>query len=657
MKSIKVKFAAIVLTLVVLALGLLSGLNYWQAQKIIVQDAEQELTGKAQSSAVQIGGWLDSNKRDIATLARSPIIASGKREIIMPYLSAELSNAKIYEGLIWIDEKGDSFDQKGVTRNLAERDYFQHSIKGETFISNPIVSKETNKTVVVISAPIRAENRIIGVVAAMTHIEELEKLVSDVKTGETGYAYMIRGDGVIIMHPNKELVNSISCLNDPNAPPTLKAATEKMIKGEQGILNYENFGSKKYLAYAPVTGCNWSIGVNVPVNEVRAKLNTFTWTSLSISLIVLIIATVVVMIMASRFAKPLRKLETAAECIADGDLTLTTINVNSQDEMGHVARAFETMVGNLRSLVQHINGSSEQVAASSQELTANAEQVAQVAGQVSASITDTAQGVERQVNVVEGALLMVEKISSGAQEEAAKTGNAITIATKAVNAAATGNRAVESAINQMNNIRQTVDNSAQVVSELGEQSKEIGQIVETISGLAGQTNLLALNAAIEAARAGEQGRGFAVVAEEVRKLAEQSQAAAKLIATLISDIQSKTDKAVAAMANGTQEVKIGTEVVNQAGRSFIDIDTHIKQVASLSQEAADGMNRLAKFSKQVLTSMKEVEGVSREIAGQTQSISAATEEQSASMEEIASSSHHLSQLAEELQGAINKFRM
>ena len=85
--------------------------------------------------------------------------------------------------------------------------------------------------------------------------------------------------------------------------------------------------------------------------------------------------------------------------------------------------------------------------------------------------------------------------------------------------------------------RQTVSRSAQVVTKLGENSKEIGQIVETISGIAGQTNLLALNAAIEAARAGEQGKGFAVVAEEVRKLAEQSKAAAERIANLIEGIQ------------------------------------------------------------------------------------------------------------------------
>ncbi|CQR70906.1 Methyl-accepting chemotaxis protein McpA [Sporomusa ovata DSM 2662] len=657
MNSIKAKLGVIVITLFIFALSLLAGLNFWQAEKIIIQDVETELAGKAQGSAVQIGGWLDSNKRDIATLARSPIITSGTRETIVPYLNTELSNAKIYESLIWVDEKGNYVDYNGETGTLAERDYFQRSIKGEAVVSDPVVSKKTDKLVVAISTPVRFENRITGVLVALINIGEIEKIVLELKAGDTGYAYVIRGDGIIIVHPNKELVNKVSSMTDPNAPPELISATEKMTKGELGIVSYGYLGTTKYLAYAPIPGYNWSIGVNVPSREVKAKLNAFTWTSLTISLIVLLIAAIIVLIVATKIATPLKKLKDAAEGIAAGDISLMSINISSKDEMGHLAHAFEMMVGNLRGLVQQINGSSEQVAASSQELTANAEQLAQVAGQVSTSVTSTAQGIGDQVAVVDKALVLVEKIASGAHEEAIKTGNVIDITAKAVSAATEGNHAVVSAISQMNNIRQTVEHSAQVVAELGEQSKEIGQIVDTISGIAGQTNLLALNAAIEAARAGEQGRGFAVVAEEVRKLAEQSQAAAKQIATLIGDIQSKTDKAVITMANGTQEVKKGSDVVDQAGKAFTDIDLHINKVASIAQAAADGMQQLAASSQQVVESMKEVETFSREISSQTQSISAATEEQLASMEEISASSHHLAQLAEQLQGAVAKFKM
>ena len=138
-------------------------------------------------------------------------------------------------------------------------------------------------------------------------------------------------------------------------------------------------------------------------------------------------------------------------------------------------------------------------------------------------------------------------MSAGIQQVAVNANAVSGMADKTTNAASQGDKAVDAAINQMKNIERSVSSSAQVVAKLGERSKEIGQIVDAISGIAGQTNLLALNAAIEAARAGEQGRGFAVVAEEVRKLAEQSQEAAKQIANLISEIQTETDSAVVAM--------------------------------------------------------------------------------------------------------------
>jgi len=380
-------------------------------------------------------------------------------------------------------------------------------------------------------------------------------------------------------------------------------------------------------------------------------------TSISFVSIIIILAVTAAFItwFARRIARPIREIEAVADRIAGGDISMRQLGISSNDEIGRLGQSFERMTDNLRRLVQQILGVTEQVAASSEELTANAEQSAQAASQVAASITATAQGADRQSAKVADAVRVVEQISAGTRRESDHTISAVDIVKQAVAAAAQGNLAVDTAVRQMNQIQVTVDDSAKVVTELGERSKEIGKIVETISSIAGQTNLLALNAAIEAARAGEQGRGFAVVAEEVRKLAENSQNAAKQIEALIGDIQAKTDTAVEAMNHGTREVKKGTEVVDQAGVAFRNIMEQVNEVAAISQGVSDGLSVLTTNSDQVLAAVKEVEGISREIASQSQNISASTEEQSASMEEIASSSQALAQLAEDLQQAVRKF--
>lgn len=361
------------------------------------------------------------------------------------------------------------------------------------------------------------------------------------------------------------------------------------------------------------------------------------------------------LLLARMIVRPLRDMVVLAKEMAAGNLRSRAIDVSSRDEVGQLSQAFNEMANNLRQLVQQVAKSSQQVAAASGGLTEGAEQSAQAATQIATSIMEVAEGSEKQSRAAHDTTNVVEQMSADILQVSTRASTVVTVANQSAVTASEGSKAVEAAIEQMGKIEATVAGSAAVVAKLGERSHEIGQIVDTISGIAGQTNLLALNAAIEAARAGEQGRGFSVVAEEVRKLAEQSQEAAKQIAALIGEIQGETAQAVTTMQAGTREVKTGTDVVNTAGVAFGQIANMVSQLSKQVQDISIAISHMESSGGQIVNAVREIEEISRHTAAETQTVSAATEQQSASMQEIAASSQRLAQMAQDLEDAVKRF--
>ncbi len=657
MKSIQMKLTVTVMIIFAVALSVLGGLNYWKARQIIISNLNQEITTLANNSANDVNDWLETRKSEMIVMAVAPVVQNGNLEVIKPFLTNAANANKFYDAIGYIAPNGAFVNSTGATGSLADRDYFSQAMKGETVISDPIIAKSTGHLVAVAAVPVKVDGRVVGVVYGSIDLEAIGKKVAEIKVGKTGYAYMLKGDGVTIANPNKDLVMKDNPLKSDKTPPALRQTAEKMTKGEAGMTTYEYNSVQKLVGFAPVKSAGWSLAITQPVSEATEELNTLTWISLITIVVVLILASLIIAWFARRIAQPIQTLELAANKIAGGDLSQAHLNISSNDEIGRLAKSFEQMAQNVRALIKQIHSDAEHLAASSEELTASADQSSQATNQVAISIQEVASGAAEQMEAANSAAAIVTEMSAGIEEIAANASSVASQTESAADKAVKGGAAVEKAVSQMGQIEQTVNTSAAVVAKLGERSKEIGQIVDAISGIAGQTNLLALNAAIEAARAGEQGRGFAVVAEEVRKLAEQSEEAAKKIAGLIGEIQVDTDKAVQAMQTGTREVKTGAEVVNAAGASFREIAELVTEVSDQVKQISKAIQEMAQGSQKIVESVDRIDGLSKKSAGEAQSVSAATEEQLASMEEIATSSRALATLAQELQTAVVKFRI
>ena len=380
-------------------------------------------------------------------------------------------------------------------------------------------------------------------------------------------------------------------------------------------------------------------------------------TTTLVALIIVVVLSVITLVLLLRSIKnSVDTILEGARHIAAGDLR-SKIMLDGDDEFAHIAHQFNTMVESMQKMIRKIKATATDVAGSSEELTANANQSAQVTQNVAQSITEVAEAAEKQMSIVTKSSATIDDFQHGLEEVIANQRHAREQTQATAQKATEGNSFVQSTVEQMNSIAQTVQQTGEIVGKLGERSKEIGNIVEIISNISGQTNLLALNAAIEAARAGEHGRGFAVVAEEVRKLAEESQNASQKISDLIQSIQEETSQAVASMEEGRREAEKGKENVTATGESFSEILTMIGDVKKASLAVSERVLQLREDMSTIVDGMGEVDTSAKGIGSESQNVSAATEEQAAGMEEIASSSRSLANMANDLQTETDKFKV
>jgi len=398
-------------------------------------------------------------------------------------------------------------------------------------------------------------------------------------------------------------------------------------------------------------------GGSKAVADAHATESTALRLLIIILVVSLIVGAVLAIMLARHISRPLAAVTKVAQAVAEGDLNVQMPDIKNRDEIGVLSRAVEEMVHSLREIIGEVLIQSESVAATSQELSAASEEATAASTQISDTLAQLAAGSTDQAISVGETSSIIEQLSASAQQVAANAEIVSQSSSNAAKAAEVGALQAENAVQKIDKIREVSTQTAEAVAQLGDQSKQIGQIVDVIKGIADQTNLLALNAAIEAARAGEQGRGFAVVAEEVRKLAEQSSMSATQIATLIGNIQRETERAVGVMEKGKGDVAAGVEAVNLAGNSFRTIVEEVNTVVAQIQLVTSATHQMAMGSTKAVQSVESIGVIAEQSAANAQNVFTASGEQAATMESVSQSAEALAKLGESLMRVVAKFKV
>lgn len=437
-------------------------------------------------------------------------------------------------------------------------------------------------------------------------------------------------------------------------------------KGETFIGKANVAGRDNFAAYTPLKDAGGTIigifGVGLEINEtIVSAVHNAEWQIIILAVIEVLLTVVLIYFSTIPLVRRLKRVSGALQQVANGDLTVEKIDVNtdvpSKDEIVALTTSYNVMTEHLRRLIKGVEQTLKKLTQSSEGLSASVDQTKMTITQVSAAIHQVALGADQQMKGANNTTDSVREMSIGIQRIADHSSVVVESSIASAKQANEGNLSVKKAVAQMDSIHQSVIDFSVTIKQLKDHSQEIERFVEVIRTIAEQTNLLALNAAIEAARAGEHGRGFSVVADEVRKLAVQSAKSAEQIEKLIQMIQGKMVHSVEAMEKVSQEVQSGIHAVEDTSHAFTTILESAQQVAAQIQEISASTEQLAAGSHEITSSLEQMAQIAKDAANRSQEVSGASDRQLASIEKISLSATALSKMAKELEELIRRFKL
>jgi methyl-accepting chemotaxis protein len=470
---------------------------------------------------------------------------------------------------------------------------------------------------------------------------------------DSSYVYLVNEQGTMLYHPTEEKVGQ------PVENEVVRGLVEQLHNGEHpenAVVEYKFNGTVKYAAYYIMSN-NDIVVVSADEDDALSGINRITQLATSVLVGIVIIMCIVAYVIGKWIAKPLVKLSSAVEEIAEGNLSVSFDGIkDSNDEIGLIKTRMQHMTAMLSDIVEKIRVASDHMTTSSTELDETSEQTLSANGEISRAVQDVAEG---STNMATSILDINDNLGTMSSETQVIDSSVHEIKQQAAIVQESSQLMSE----KMRNMQQssarmdagiaTISDRIQKVNEVVDRVSQIVSVIEVISG---QTNLLSLNASIEAARAGDAGRGFAVVAEEIRVLSDNTSEQLENIKNIISELISECNECVKASENIVEDNVTQKEEIGYVLSEFGTLDEQIGLTVDKAEEIKQLVETMVELNGNITTSSGGLTDVSSANAAATEEMTANIEELNAMMHGVADMAGQMHAQSEELNQALQYFK-
>ena len=535
--------------------------------------------------------------------------------------------------------------------------YLAAKEKDGVHYESPYKDADSGRYVITLSKKVEWDGKVVGVLAEDIFIDQVVEIVNKCEVEGNSYAMLVDQNDGLMVHPNEKygyVDDEPVRLNDLAGNPYKKLSEKLEADGKkaQNIWLKDYDGVTRGFFVGKVKSCDWHVVIALEKEVLYQDVNSMLQGFVIAMAISLVVGIVIITIMTKKIVDPIRHLE---HTVTSNDLN-ESIQVESKDEVGRLAKGFNKMLGNLRGLLstsEEAAGNIEESSMQLQNITDTIVQGSKRVKQEMENINDTMNVQYENVHQSEEVLSNFEREISRFEGQFSDMGSTIVLA----NAKLTENIEVVEKLGSatMANM-ENINTLQESVNVLEQKSENITNIISTITGISGQTNLLALNASIEAARAGEAGKGFAVVADEIRQLSEQTKDATEEIRDLVTEIQERIEKTVSRIQEYGQSFRVNAEIATQVQEAFSAIESAIKTLGEMNTDMSEELQAFTNAQNAIRTSFDSIDANTSSCVENTRAALKVSKEQAQVTGDLAQWAKQLQEQADELKEKTQNFK-